>query len=344
MFGIEFLETIEKVGTSLSDRILTGLLPEVYSYWVVGVSIYVLWYMIDRGLFKGEINKQEVFRLFMGIILIQIFLSSSALYHEWLFDPIRNLGFKFTEICIRGASFSNQSSIRDLMTSLNQEMEMILNMANAVGKDTFSWNIMGKISWAITYFLSWFLWFLFFAAILEYQFCFTVFAAIVPLAFALSFFTSTRSFATQIFRLPLFGALVMGLSSLAMSFIFEIFRSTSKKIPIDKAGNIAVSASEWTSSLAFHEMILGMLIGSFLLTKAHALAGKIAQFEISVGANVGFAAMAAAGKTAMAVTAKGVGAGVGKGFGAVRATHQSGSTAGLKVGGSELLSRVRGKQ
>jgi len=345
MVGIGILETIEKISNSLSSRILTGLLPEIHTYWGLAVGVYILWWLIDRGVLKGEVSRHELMRLGLGIILIETFLLNSTLYHDWIFEPLRHLGFKFTELMIRGGSFSDSiSSVRDVMATLDGEMEQVLKMANAVGKDSSMFNPIGLIAWIIMYFFNWFLWFLFFAVVLEYQFCFTVFACLAPLAIGLSFFTATRSIANQIFRLPLFGGLVMGLSSLAMSFVFEVLRHASKYSAVDMDGNITASAQTWVCSTSFHEMVLGLLVGSFLLLKAHGIAGKIAQFDLSVGANVGFAAAAAAVKTASVAGAKGIGSGFGGGIQSYRggASPLQATSVGVKIAGQTIMEKIRG--
>lgn len=307
--GIGLLETIEKISNSLSTRILTGLLPVVHTYWALAASVYLLWWLIDRGLLRGTLNTGEATRLLLSFILIETFLISAPLYEEYLFLPIKQVGFKLTEICIRGGSFSESiSSIQDIMASLGAEIEHVSSISKSLAQGGTVFNPMYAIIALLFSVLLFFMWFLFFAVVIEYQFCFTIFACLSPLAVGLFFFKATRSFSLQIFRLPFFGGLVMALSALSMSFVFEVFRFGTKKIPIDAAGEISGAAEKWVFSGSFYELVLGLLLGIFLLLKAHAIAGKIAQFDISVGANAGFAALASASSVGIS---KGAGAAYG---------------------------------
>ena len=335
MVGIGLLEIIEKISTSLSKRVLTGLLPEVHGVFLIAFGCWLLWWLMMSGVLEGRVERKELVRILLGFVLVETFLVSGSLYHEWLFEPLRSLGFRFTEVMIRGGSMSGSiTNVRGLLTTLDAEMKDVLKMALAIGQDGSAWNFTGWLAGTGGYFFSWFFWFLFFVALVEYQFCFTVFACLSPLAIALAFFKATQPLSRDIFRLPLFAGLVMGISSLAMSFVFEVLRFASKHGVIQD-GKILPSASEYVCSASFMELVVGLLVGSFMLMKAHGIAGKIAGFELSIGANAAFAAAAAYTKTGAIVGGRSVATGIGTAYGSYRAGNGAGPA--LRDGGAAMV-------
>lgn len=315
MWTAELLDLLERIGRETAHHVMVSLLPELQSLFGICAALYLLYYLLDKGVLKQTANAGEIVRLLLTICIIDTFLRSSHLYAEWIFEPLFGGLRGLSTIFIKGsrmAGLQGAGSVRELLEVLAKEMRFVEDLAWAIARDGGWGTLHYYFIWIIVYGLNFFLYFFYLSFVVEFLFGTMIFSTLAPIAITLLFFKSTKSMATSIIRIPLHGGVALALGSVSLTFIFSIIRYSRKWVPL-QGGQIAVDAGKWIYDGGFMFTVMSLALGILFLYKSHKIASAITGIDTGVAGNVAFAGAGTTAKMLSSPMAAG-GRGLGNGL------------------------------
>jgi len=340
MWTAELLDLMEVTGKKTAHNVMVSLLPEIQSLFGICAALYLLYYLIDRGIIKQNAQVGEIVRLLISICIIDTFLRTTHIYDEWIFEPLFSGLRGLSSIFIKASRFTGLNgadTVKDLLNVLASEMKFVEDLAWAIAGDggwrTFHYYFI----WLIIYGLNFFLYFFYLSFVVEFIFGTMIFSVLAPIAITLLFFKSTKSIAASIIRIPLHGGVAMALGSVSLTFIFSIIRYSRKYVPI-KDGQIAIDAGVWLYDGGFMFTVMSLALGILFLYKSHKIASAITGIDTGVAGNVAFAG---AGATAKTMTSSPMAwGGRAAGRGAVNALSSTSRGESLVAGMSDTAKKI----
>ncbi len=261
-------------GMQYGQDIYKALLPPSRFLFTSYVAIWIAWYLVFKGVFKGDFRTGYFLRKSFLFIFVESLLQGSDFFWIYVQTPFLELVSALAQkiitlgkVSIKDPTF--QGTLFAVDQSLNKSVFQVWNILIGEG-GWLSWKpIVAALILIIPYL---FVICLFLAFMLEFVFSMLVVTAICPLLYILICFKSLRPIVLSALRISLHGAMSLLFSSIAMGFTIEIFHKFAPLLPVGSEW-----ASEQLSDFIFSSQYWAIWILGFLSVFFHLKASSFAK-------------------------------------------------------------------
>ena len=275
---------LDQVSKVYGRSVFEALAPQCSKLFTAFLAVWLIWQLGVNWLYKGEINKEETLKAFLGFLIVGLFLKGSGYYWEYFYEPAYDVISKLTQAVITvSGHVGGDGSIKKMLEVVERELSRIFDLQKMISADASWYQVPTMIAGLVLCLPYVFIWGLFLAYTLEGIFKLLAVTALAPIFIVCAAFPSSRSFTYAAGRIVLNGGLTVVLAGVAMGFTLSILKHYMAAIPMNEGGMVA-GAAAWVFSKDYWHLFLIGFISILFHFKASTIASNISGSSDGPGA------------------------------------------------------------
>ena len=255
---IDIVQHFATVMTGYSRTVFASLSSGCSVLYNTVFGLWFVWQLIGQGLLKGELKGRMFVQSTLTGLMVNTVLQT-ALYFEWIYEPLSSLTLDFIQTIIKAVNGQTSGSVMTIESLLRvqyQELDIVFNILRSMIGDMSLGNLIAPIATFVLNLPFIFIYFMLICYFLNYVFSLMCVTALSPLLIIYAGFKATRSISTGGLKLIMHATLTLACSIIAMGLSIYALRYMMAALPITPDGTIKGSAASFAFSADYWKCFL----------------------------------------------------------------------------------------